>query len=137
MFVHDDGESPWTLTHAADFAVGLAGLVGKAEAIGEAFHITSDEVLTWNQIYAEIAAALGARSPQIVKVPTEFICQAAPQMSGTLKGDKAHPAVFDNSKIKRFVPGVQVPHAFPDGRPRIRALAARASRSAEPQAGAG
>ena len=104
VYVHDDGESPWTLTTAADFAVGLAGLVGKTEAIGEAFHITSDEVLTWNQIYAEIASALGVASPQIVKVPTEFICQVAPQMTGTLKGDKAHPGVFDNSKIKRFVP---------------------------------
>jgi len=83
---------------------GLAGLLGKAEAIGEAFHITSDEVLTWNQIYAEIAEAVGAKSPRIVKVPTEFICEVAPQLSGTLKGDKAHPGVFDNSKIKRFVP---------------------------------
>jgi nucleoside-diphosphate-sugar epimerase len=104
VFVHDDGESRWTLTTAADFAVGLAGLVGKTEAIGEAFHITSDEALTWNEIYAEIAAALGVKSPQIVKVPTDFICQVAPQMTGTLKGDKAHPGVFDNSKIKRFVP---------------------------------
>jgi nucleoside-diphosphate-sugar epimerase len=104
VFVHDDGETPWTLTTAADFAVGLAGLVGKTEAIGEAFHITSDEVLTWNQIYAEIAAALGVRSPQIVKVPTDFICQTAPHLAGGLKGDKAHPGVFDNSKIKRFVP---------------------------------
>jgi nucleoside-diphosphate-sugar epimerase len=104
VFVHDDGESPWTLTAAADFAVGLAGLVGNAEAIGETFHITSDEVLTWNQIYAEIAAALGVESPQIVKVPTDFIRQMAPQLTGTLKGDKAHPGVFDNSKIKRFVP---------------------------------
>jgi nucleoside-diphosphate-sugar epimerase len=104
VWIHDDGESPWTLTAAADFAVGLAGLVGKAEAIGEAFHITSDEGLTWNQIYAEIASALGVKSPQIVKVPTDFICQVAPQLTGTLKGDKAHPGVFDNSKIKRFVP---------------------------------
>jgi nucleoside-diphosphate-sugar epimerase len=104
VFAHDDGESPWTLTAAADFAVGLAGLLGKAEAIGEAFHITSDEVLTWNRIYAEVAAAVGAKSPRIVKVPTEFICEVAPQLSGTLKGDKAHPGVFDNSKIKRFVP---------------------------------
>ena len=78
--------------------------MGKPEAIGEAFHITSDEVLSWNQIYAEIAAALGVKSPQIVKVPTDFICQVAPQMTGTLKGDKAHPGVFDNAKIKRFVP---------------------------------
>jgi nucleoside-diphosphate-sugar epimerase len=104
VFVHDDGESRWTLTTAADFAVGLAGLVGKTEAVGEAFHITSDEVLTWNQIYTEIAAALGVTAPQVVKVPTDFICQVAPQMTGTLKGDKAHPGVFDNSKIKRFVP---------------------------------
>jgi nucleoside-diphosphate-sugar epimerase len=104
VFVHDLGESLWTLTATTDFAVGLAGLVGKEEAIGEAFHITSDEVLTWNQIYAEIAAALGAQSPQVVKIPTDFICRVAPQMTGTLKGDKAHPGVFDNSKIKRFVP---------------------------------
>jgi nucleoside-diphosphate-sugar epimerase len=105
VFIHDDGESPWTLTTAGDFAVGLAGLVGKPEAVGETFHITSDEVLSWNQIYAEIASALGVESPQIVKVPTDFICQVAPQLAGTLKGDKAHPGVFDNSKIKRFVPG--------------------------------
>jgi nucleoside-diphosphate-sugar epimerase len=104
VFIHDDGESLWTLTTSADFAVGLGGLVGKAEAIGEAFHITNDEALTWNQIYAEIASALGVRSPQIVKVPTDFICQVAPQLTGTLKGDKAHPGVFDNAKIKRFVP---------------------------------
>jgi len=103
VFVHDHGESPWTLTATTDFAVGLAGLVGREEAIGEAFHITSDEVLTWNQIYAEIASALGAPSPQIVKIPTDFICRVAPQLTGTLKGDKAHAGVFDNSKIKRFV----------------------------------
>jgi nucleoside-diphosphate-sugar epimerase len=115
VYVHDDGQSPWTLTTAADFAVGLAGLVGKAEAIGEAFHITSDEVLTWNQIYAEIAAALGVMSPQIVEVPTDFICQVAPQMSGTLKGDKAHPGVFDNSKIKRFVPDFRCRTPFRQG----------------------
>jgi nucleoside-diphosphate-sugar epimerase len=104
VFVPDDGENPWTLTAASDFVVGLAGLLGKAEAIGQAFHITSDEVLTWNQIYAETAAALGAPPPQIVPVPTDFICRIAPQLTGTLKGDKAHPGVFDNSKIKRFVP---------------------------------
>ena len=115
VFVHDDGESPWTLTTAADFAVGLAGLVGRGEAIGEAFHITSDEVLTWNQIYAEIAAALGAQSPQIVKVPTDFICQVAPQMTGTLKGDKAYPGVYDNSKIKRFVPEFRCRTPFRQG----------------------
>ena len=115
VFVHDHGESPWTLTTAADFALGLAGLVGKSEAIGEAFHITSDEVLTWNQIYAQIAAALGAKSPEIVKVPTDFICEHAPQLTGTLKGDKAHPGVFDNSKIKRFVPEFRCRTPFRQG----------------------
>jgi nucleoside-diphosphate-sugar epimerase len=134
VYVHDDGQSPWTLTTAADFAVGLAGLLCRAEAIGEAFHITSDEVLTWNQIYAEIAAALGVQSPQIVKVPTDFICQVAPQMTGTLKGDKAHPGVFDNSKIKRFVPEFRCCTLFRQG---VRVLAAGASRPAEPQTGAG
>lgn len=104
VFVPDAGENPWTLTAASDFAVGLAGLVGNAQAISEAFHITSDEVLTWNQIYAEIAAAVGAKAPKIVPVPTDFICQIVPRFTGTMKGDKAHPGVFDNSKIKRFVP---------------------------------
>jgi nucleoside-diphosphate-sugar epimerase len=104
VFVPDLGENPWTLTAASDFAVGLSGLVGKQEALGEAFHITSDEVLTWNQIVAEIAAALNVKSPKVVKVPTDFICEIAPQMSGSLKGDKSHPGVFDNSRIKRFVP---------------------------------
>jgi nucleoside-diphosphate-sugar epimerase len=104
VFVPDDGETRWTLTAASDFAVGLAGLVGNERAVGEAFHITSDEVLTWNQIYAEIAIALGVNDPQVVKVPTEFICQHVPQLIGNLKGDKSHPGVFDNSKIKRFVP---------------------------------
>jgi nucleoside-diphosphate-sugar epimerase len=112
VFVHDHGESPWTLTATTDFAVGLAGLVGNAQAIGEVFHITSDEVLTWNQIYAEIASALGASSPQIVKIPTDFICRIAPQFTGTLKGDKAHAGVFDNSKIKRFVPDFQCRKPF-------------------------
>jgi nucleoside-diphosphate-sugar epimerase len=103
VYVPDSGENPWTLTATSDFTVGLAGLLGNRAALGEAFHLTSDEVLTWNQIVDEIALALGVRSPVVVKVPTETICQMAPQMTGTLKGDKAHPGVFDNSKIKRFV----------------------------------
>jgi nucleoside-diphosphate-sugar epimerase len=112
VFVPDNGENPWTLTAASDFAVGLAGLVGKAEAIGEAFHVTSDEVLTWNQIYAEIAAALGVAAPNILKVPTEFVCQTVPRMIGPLKGDKSNPGVFDNSKIKRSVPEFQCRKPF-------------------------
>jgi nucleoside-diphosphate-sugar epimerase len=115
VFIHDDGETRWTLTHASDFAVGLAGLVGNKSAIAEAFHITGDEVLTWNQIYQEIADAVGAKSPQIVTVPAEVICGVIPSLSGNLRGDKAHPGVFDNSKIKRFVPGFGTTKPFREG----------------------
>jgi nucleoside-diphosphate-sugar epimerase len=108
VIVPDNGENPWTLTAASDFAQGLAGLLGTPKAIGEAFQITSDEVLTWNQIVAEIAAALAEPRPipppQVAKIPTDFICQIAPAWIGNIKGDKCHPGVFDNSKIKRFVP---------------------------------
>jgi len=114
VFVPDEGENPWTLTAATDFAVGLAGLVGNPKAIGEAFHITSDEALTWNQIYQEIGAAVG-KAPEIVKVPTEFLCQAAPELTGPLKGDKSHPGVFDNSKVKRFVSDFQCRKPFRTG----------------------
>ena len=112
VFIPDDGETQWTVTAASDFAVGLAGLVGGSEAVGEAFHITSDEAPTWNEIYSEIGAAVGATSPQIVKIPTDFICQIAPQLTGNLKGDKSHPAIFDNSKLKRFVPDFRCTKPF-------------------------
>ncbi len=112
VFIPDDGEKPWTLTASSDFAVAFAGLVGNARAIGETFHITSDEVLTWNQIYAQIAEALGVPPPKSVQVPTEFICRIAPRLTGTLLGDKAHPGVFDNSKIKRFVPEFETRKPF-------------------------
>lgn len=112
VFVPDDGENPWTLTAASDFAVGLEALVGNEKAIGEAFHITGDEVLTWNQIYAEIATAVGVEEPEIVKVPTEFICRIAPLLAGPLKGDKSHPGVFDNAKIKQFAPRFKTTKPF-------------------------
>src|SRR5882724_3382863 len=73
VFIHDDGETPWTLTASSDFTVDLAGLASNDKAIGEAFHITGDEVLTWNQIYTEIAEAVGANTPEVVKIPTDFI----------------------------------------------------------------
>lgn len=112
VYVHDDGETLWTLTASSDFAVGLAGLLGNPRAIGEAFHITSDEVLTWNHIYAEIAAALEVDLPEVVRIPTDFICEVAPRFTGTLKGDKAHPGVFDNSKIKRLAPAFETRKSF-------------------------
>jgi nucleoside-diphosphate-sugar epimerase len=115
VFVPDKGENPWTLTAASDFSAGVCGLLGNPATLGEAFHITSDEVLTWNEICATIAEAAGATSPQIVQVPTDFICQIAPRMTGSLKGDKSNPGVFDNSKIKRFAPGFQCKTPFREG----------------------
>ena len=103
VYVPDDGTSLWTLTAATDFAVGVAGLVGREEALGEAFHITSDEALTWPQIIRETGAALGVE-PDIVPVPTDFICGVLPELKGNLKGDKANSLVFDNSKLIRIVP---------------------------------
>ena len=114
VFVANDGENPWTLTATTEFAVGLAGLVGNEKAIGEAFHITSDEALTWNQIYAEIGEALQVK-PVIEKIPVDFICERFPDMSQGLKGDKVHPAIFDNSKIKRFVPDFVCGKSFATG----------------------
>jgi nucleoside-diphosphate-sugar epimerase len=115
VFVADRGATPWTLTHADDFAVAVAGLAGCREAIGEAVHITGDEALPWKSIYREIAAALGLDEPQIAEVPTDLICEAAPHLVGNLRGDKIHPAVFDNSKIKRLVPEFHAGKSFTNG----------------------
>ncbi len=115
VFLIDDGQSLWTLTATSDFAIGLAGLAGNPGARGEAFHITSDEALTWNQIYNEIGAALGARQPQIVRIPTDFICQTIPEWTGNLKGDKAWSSVFDNTKLKRLVPEFDCRKSFHQG----------------------
>jgi len=104
VFVPDDGQALWTLTTTRDFAQGFAGLVGNEAALGEAFHITNDCPLTWNQIYFEIARALGAAELTIENIPTDFICEVDPRMSAKLRGDKSHAAIFDNAKIKRFVP---------------------------------
>ncbi|MFA6470895.1 MAG: SDR family oxidoreductase [Candidatus Latescibacterota bacterium] len=101
--VPGDGTSLWTLTWNGDFAKGFIGLLGHQQAIGHAFHITSDEVLTWNQIYEELAAALGL-APRLVHIASDLIAAYDPNMLGGLIGDKANSAVFDNTKIKRFVP---------------------------------
>jgi nucleoside-diphosphate-sugar epimerase len=103
--VHGDGTSLWTLTHAEDFAVGLIGLLGNPRAIGETFHITGDDVYTWDQIYTIVGDALGADA-KLVHVPSELFPVVAPDWfwSDLLVGDLAHCAVFDNAKIHRFVP---------------------------------
>ena len=108
VVVQGDGTSLWTLTHADDFAIGFLGLFGNNLALGEAFHITSDEVLTWNQIYEAVAQAAG-HTANIVHIPSDYIADYAdlhhyPSKRGSLLGDKSYSAVFDNSKIKKFVP---------------------------------
>ncbi len=103
LIVPGDGTSLWTITHNSDFAKGLVGLLGHQQAIGHAFHITSDEVLTWDQIYAAAAAAAGVEA-KIIHIASDFIVACLPDMTGSLVGDKSGSAVFDNSKIKRFVP---------------------------------
>jgi nucleoside-diphosphate-sugar epimerase len=103
VLVHGDGTSLWTLTHHTDFAKGFIGLLGEPRAIGEAFHITSDEVLTWNQIYEDLARAAGAE-PRLVHIPSELIAAFDPDWGASLLGDKSHSMIFDNSKIKRIVP---------------------------------
>jgi len=114
VIVHGDGTSLWVMTHAEDFGRGFLGLLGNQKAIGQAFHITSDEVLTWDQIYQAIAEALGAKA-NIVHVPSDFIVRVAPQLTGNLLGDKAWSTVFDNSKIKSFVPGFRAVIPFKEG----------------------
>ncbi|MDM7925838.1 MAG: SDR family oxidoreductase [bacterium] len=103
VVVHGDGSSLWTLTHHADFAVGLVGLLGNPQALGEAFHITSDESLTWNQIVGILGRAAGAE-PKITHIPSELIAAYFPDWGDSLLGDKTHSMIFDNSKIRRLVP---------------------------------
>jgi nucleoside-diphosphate-sugar epimerase len=105
VIVPGDGTSLWTLTHADDFAQGLVGLLGNPRAVGEVFHITSDDVYTWDQIYTIVAAALGVE-PRIVHIPSEHILVGAPDWfwSELIVGDLSHSAVFDNSKVRSFVP---------------------------------
>lgn len=114
VIVPGDGNSLWALTWNADFAFGLLGLLGNPKAIGEAFHITSDEVLTWNQIFLELYSAIGVE-PNIVHIPSDLIVAYDPEKLGTLIGDKINSAVFDNSKIKRFVPEFHCDVLWSDG----------------------
>lgn len=114
IIVHGDGTSLWTMTHNTDFAVGFAGLIGNVQAIGHAFHITSDEVLTWDQIYRLIGNAAGVE-PDLVHIPSDFISHYLPEAVGGLIGDKAVSVVFDNTKIKRFVPGFTARVPFSEG----------------------
>ncbi len=103
IIIQGDGTSLWVLTHNSDFAVGFIGLFGKKGALGEAYHITSDELLNWNQIYQMLADELGVPL-NFVHIPSDFIAKYDPEMGAGLLGDKAHSVIFDNSKIKKLVP---------------------------------
>jgi nucleoside-diphosphate-sugar epimerase len=103
VIVHGDGTSLWTLTHHCDFARGFQALLGNFQAIGQVYHITSDEWLTWDQIHQILGRAAGAE-PQIVHIPSETIAAYDPEWGAGLLGDKAHSMIFDNSKIKRLAP---------------------------------
>jgi len=111
IVVHGDGTSLWTLTHAADFAVGFVGLLGNPLAHGDTFQITSDFVYTWNEIYSILGRAAGAE-PKIRHVTSAAIEQALPDRAGQLAGDMAHSVVFDNTKIRRLVPDFNPVIAF-------------------------
>ena len=114
IIVHGDGTSLFTITHADDFAKGFLGLLGHQQSIGESFHITSDEILTWNQIHQALADAVGCE-PVIVHIPSEILATRDEDLRGSLIGDKATSTIFDNTKIKRFVPGFTATIPFKQG----------------------
>lgn len=114
VIVPGDGSSLWVITHNSDFAKGFVGLLGHAQSIGHAFHITTDEVLNWDQLYRIVGAVVGVE-PRIVHIPSDYIVACLPDMEGTLIGDKSVSVVFDNSKIKRFVPEYMATTRFAEG----------------------
>ncbi len=114
IIVHGDGTSLWTLTHSEDFARAFTGLLGHRQAIGHAFHITSDEILSWNQIYEIMASSIGVKA-NIIHIASDFICKFDSSQVGNLLGDKAYSVIFDNSKIKTFVPGFTATIPFKEG----------------------
>lgn len=115
VIIHGDGTSLWTMTHNSDFAKGFCGLIGNPHAIGEAFQITNDETLTWNQIYECIASALGVKL-NAVHVSSEFLASVSDyDLTGSLIGDKACSVVFDNTKLKKAVPEFKPTVHFEEG----------------------
>jgi nucleoside-diphosphate-sugar epimerase len=114
IIIHGDGTSLWTVTHSDDFAKGFVGLLGLTQAIGHAFHITSDEILSWNMIYKILAEALG-HELNSVHIASDFICKIEPSFTGTLLADKSESVIFDNTKIKTFVPGFKATIPFAEG----------------------
>jgi nucleoside-diphosphate-sugar epimerase len=115
VLVHGDGTSLWTLTHSRDFAKAFVGLLGRPQAVGESYTITSDEFLPWDQVYRLFARAAGVAEPELVHVASETIAAHDPERGPWLLGDRSHSVVFDNAKIKSLVPGFQCSTPFADG----------------------
>ncbi|GKV74779.1 MULTISPECIES: NAD-dependent epimerase/dehydratase family protein [Pseudarthrobacter] len=115
VMVHGDGTSLWTLTHSQDFAKAFVGLLGRPQAVGESYTITSDEYLPWNQIYQLFARAAGVPEPELVHVSSETIAAHSAELGANLLGDRSHSVVFDNTKIKSLVPGYHATIPFADG----------------------
>ncbi len=120
VIVQGDGTSLWVLTHHRDFAVGFTGLLGNPRAIGDSFQITSDELLTWNQIFHIVAGAAGVNT-ELVHVPSDVIARYDPEWGAGLLGDKAHSVIFDNTKIKRIAPDFNPTISFARGAEEIMA----------------
>ncbi len=114
IVVPGDGTSFWTLTHNTDFAKAFVGLMGKRQAVGHSFHITSDEAMTWDAYLHIIAGAVGERA-EIVHIATDALVKRLPEERGALTGDKSQTAIFDNTKIKTFVPGFVATVPFETG----------------------
>ncbi|HEX8298166.1 MAG TPA: NAD-dependent epimerase/dehydratase family protein [Rubricoccaceae bacterium] len=115
VIVHGDGTSLWTLTHADDVAVGLVGLLGLPAALGEAFHITSSEWLTWTAIYETVARAAGVEAPRLVPLSSATIAAHDPEHGPSLLGDKAQSRIFDTAKIRAAVPDFSPRILFAEG----------------------
>jgi nucleoside-diphosphate-sugar epimerase len=115
VIVPGDGLTLWTMTHNTDFAKALLGLLGHSGSIGHAFNIMSDEALTWDQIYRQTAEAAGVPSPRLVHIASDFITACLPDTVGSLIGDKSNTALFDCSKLKRFVPDFVATVRYRDG----------------------
>jgi nucleoside-diphosphate-sugar epimerase len=114
VLVHGDGTSLWTLTHHVDFAKAFVGLLGHSRTIGEAYTITGDDVLTWDQIFTILGRAAGV-VPRLVHVPSDLIAAVDPAWGAGLLGDKAHSMTFDNSKVRSVVPDYVATITFEQG----------------------
>lgn len=114
IIIHGDGNTLWTLTHTLDFARGFIGLIGNQDTIGQAYHITSDETLTWNQI-AETLSVKSGYELKSIHIPIDFIAQYDKEWGAELYGDKAYDTYFDNSKIKSIVPDFKATIPFEEG----------------------